>query len=630
MERIMSCIYTGLYVLFLCAFFLLALVSGREDLPPYARDPPLLRPVRRMAVFLYRRLRERREARRSRGKDLLVPGEESVRNDLQILYPSLKARRQEVIYQLGKIERLLLLCFAGILLAGLLHARSLFSGILQENGQVERAQVGGEDRILQVTALPPEKDSSGKSEETSLDKPPEEDLSGKTAETSQDRSPEKDPSGKTANTLQDKAPKESAEQSPSNQMEKPAEPSPEDAGADSAETSPEKDYGTYTVTVHARQYTRREAETRAQAILEQFPAALLGDNESADRIRAPLTMPSAAAAAPFSLSWESSRYAVMDTDGSIFNSEYGDSQEEEVELTAILTYADYHFQKKMSFTVCAPLRDEAEQLRGQIGSALQDAEKESAAEEIFTLPAAAGGRNLAWREQVEDVSAGVLVLAIVSCILAWYVMDYRLHERTRARSRQLAIDYPQLTSKFVLYLGAGMSVRNVFYTCAAQYRAKRAADRSAKGGGKPGSPAAGGIIPGSPVADGKSSRGGTGDFSPGGKDKGVRWLYEEILLVCNELDSGVPEAEAYMHFGRRCHLRQYTKLSSLLVQNLRRGNDTLLQVLQEEAQSSFEERKNLARELGEEAGTKLLLPMMIMLGITMLIIIVPAYFSFSI
>ena len=114
-----------------------------------------------------------------------------------------------------------------------------------------------------------------------------------------------------------------------------------------------------------------------------------------------------------------------------------------------------------------------------------------------------------------------------------------------------------------------------------------------------------------------------------GKKQNIRYLYEEILLVCNELDSGVAEAEAYMHFGRRCHSRQYTKLCSLLVQNLRRGNDTLLAVLQEEAQSSFEERKNLARELGEEAGTKLLLPMMIMLGVTMLIIIVPAYFSFS-
>ena len=112
-------------------------------------------------------------------------------------------------------------------------------------------------------------------------------------------------------------------------------------------------------------------------------------------------------------------------------------------------------------------------------------------------------------------------------------------------------------------------------------------------------------------------------------DSCLRYLDEEILLVCNELDSGISEAEAYMHFGRRCHSRQYMKLASLLVQNLRRGNDTLLQVLQEEAQNSFEERKNLARELGEEAGTRLLFPMMIMLGITLLIIMVPAYFSFS-
>lgn len=33
--------------------------------------------------------------------------------------------------------------------------------------------------------------------------------------------------------------------------------------------------------------------------------------------------------------------------------------------------------------------------------------------------------------------------------------------------------------------------------------------------------------------------------------------------------------------------------------------------------------------MGEEAGTKLLLPMMIMLGVTLVIIMIPAYFSFS-
>ena len=263
----------------------------------------------------------------------------------------------------------------------------------------------------------------------------------------------------------------------------------------------------------------------------------------------------------------------------------------------MLTCGEYRFQKKMDFTVRAPLRDEQQKLQDAVGTALLEAEKESADREIFKLPDSAEGLALAWREKVEDVSAGVLILGLVICILVWYVTDYRLHEKTRERNRQLAIDYPQLTSKFVLYMGAGMSVRNVFYKCAEEYRLKAAA----------------------------GSRKGKANIGAGPG----RWLYEEVLLVCNELDSGVPEADAYMHFGRRCRLRQYTKFCTLLVQNLRRGNDTLLQVLREEAETSFEERKNLVRELGEEAGTRLLLPMMIMLGITMLMIIVPAYFSFS-
>ena len=38
----------------------------------------------------------------------------------------------------------------------------------------------------------------------------------------------------------------------------------------------------------------------------------------------------------------------------------------------------------------------------------------------------------------------------------------------------------------------------------------------------------------------------------------------------------------------------------------------------------------LEESLCREAGTKLLLPMMLMLGIVMILILVPAYFSFSV
>lgn len=566
MRYIVPVLYSGLYFVLAGLVIALAVLSFREDVPAYARDPPCFMPLRKMAVFLYRKLLEYREKRRRKGKDLLIPGEEGVRNDFSILYPSLKARRREIVYRIMKTERILLLLIAGMVFAGVLHFQSLGAGIMQDGGRIERSPAGGADRRVSVTARPasiPEEDSDKETESGFAETEEQKGETSVPAET-EEQIREKSVSGETGQQ-----------------------------GGDERERK--KDYGTYTVTVHARRLTRPEAEKLAERILKQFPDCLLGENTGVGNIRFPLKMPQEAELSPFVPDWESSRYAVLDTDGSIFNSEYTEEQAEQVDLTVHLTYGDWRFDKKMSFTVRAPVRDEETMIRGEIQNTLKEAEKKSAAENTFVLPSEADGIALTWEEKTEDVSPGILVMGILVCMCAWYIMDSRLHEQTIGRSRQLAIDYPRLISRIVLYLGAGMSVRNVFYTCASEYRQQRAAESK----------------------------------KMMGKKAGVRYLYEEILLVCNELDSGIPEAEAYMHFGRRCRSRQYTKLCSLLVQNLRRGNDTLLAILQEEAQSSFEERKNLARELGEEAGTKLLLPMMIMLGVTMLIIIVPAYFSFS-
>lgn len=583
-QKIISFLYSGLYVLILGGLAALAVLSFGEDVPAEARDPPVRLPFRKMAIYLDRAFAAYRDKRRKKGKDVFIPGEEGMRTDLSILYPSMKAKRQEVLYRTGRIEKILLLFTGGILLAGLIHLSALTGSVLQEDGSVLRSPAGGGDQKLSLVAAPPQTDpeeaavltsekpvqGTSADNHTSLSGGASGEPQGKASQEASGTDLEASSGGK-GGYVQEKA----SEETVGTGMTAPSEASEEKSGG----------YGRYSVIVHARQLTRPEAEKLAKEILKQFPDVLLGENRSASEIRYPLKMPSAETAEPFTLSWESSRYAVMDDDGSIFNSEYTKEQAEEVELTAVLNYADYRFEKKMIFTVRAPVRDEREILREEIESTLKKAETESAESESFQLPAEAAGLPISWREEPEDTSSGVFVLVVVSCLMAWYVMDYRLHEKTKERSRQLAIDYPQFTGRMVLYMGAGMSVRNVFYKCASEYTGKQ--------------------------------------------DNRKRYLFEEILLVCNEMDSGVAEAEAYMHFGRRCRSRQYTKLCSLLVQNLRRGNDELLAILQEEARNSFEERKNLARELGEEAGTKLLFPMMIMLGITMLIIIVPAYFGFS-
>ena len=90
------------------------------------------------------------------------------------------------------------------------------------------------------------------------------------------------------------------------------------------------------------------------------------------------------------------------------------------------------------------------------------------------------------------------------------------------------------------------------------------------------------------------------------------------------MENGTSEGAAYREFGRRCRLQPYLKLSSILEQNRKTGTKNLRELLRTEVEDAFEMRKNLARRMGEEAGTKLLLPLFLLLLIVMIFIMVPA------
>ena len=60
-------------------------------------------------------------------------------------------------------------------------------------------------------------------------------------------------------------------------------------------------------------------------------------------------------------------------------------------------------------------------------------------------------------------------------------------------------------------------------------------------------------------------------------------------------------------------------------QNLKKGSGDLLEILEYEMTDAFEERKENAKMLGEKAGTKLLLPMGMMLIIVFVLIMYAAF-----
>ena len=108
---------------------------------------------------------------------------------------------------------------------------------------------------------------------------------------------------------------------------------------------------------------------------------------------------------------------------------------------------------------------------------------------------------------------------------------------------------------------------------------------------------------------------------------GFRYAYEEMKITCREMESGVTEAESYEKFGKRCNIQEYIRLGALLSQNIRKGTKGLNQILRLEAIQAFENRKAYARKAGEEAGTKLLVPMFLMLAVVLIMVTIPAFLS---
>ena len=108
----------------------------------------------------------------------------------------------------------------------------------------------------------------------------------------------------------------------------------------------------------------------------------------------------------------------------------------------------------------------------------------------------------------------------------------------------------------------------------------------------------------------------------------IRYIYEEMVYSCKEMQSGISEEKAYEHFGQRCGQTRYLKLARILAQHMKKGTEGLEEILEQEMQQAQEERIAMAKQAGEEAGTKLLIPMGMMLIVVLVILVLPAFLNF--
>lgn len=332
-----------------------------------------------------------------------------------------------------------------------------------------------------------------------------------------------------------------------------------------------------------RRLTEEELEKSYAESAALLPGVILNGNAGLENVRMNLNLVSALDGYPFQISWESGAYSLINTDGTVHNEDLAGG--EVVTLTATFRYEDWFRELQIPVQVNPVIYTPEEALRERIEELLREREESSGNEEVMTLPERIGTEPVIWSEIIEDSSGYFLILVILAAGVLYWGRGRELDQKLETRKRELLLDYPEIVNKLVLYMGAGMTIRNAFVKMGEDYKKQR--------------------------------------------EERKKYAYEEILMTCYELQGGRSEMEAYAHFGKRCQVQAYMKLSALLSQNIRKGSNDLLRVLRQEADNAFAERKSLAKKLGEEAGTKLLLPMMMMLCVVMVIIMIPAYFSFT-
>ena len=200
-------------------------------------------------------------------------------------------------------------------------------------------------------------------------------------------------------------------------------------------------------------------------------------------------------------------------------------------------------------------------------------------EEAVLLPQGLGeGTQVTWMVKTPDRRVGIGVLGLLAILWVLILPGQRTRERQKKEQAALMKEYPRFLGELILYLGAGASFRSALLHLQSSFS----------------------------------------EASPMGK---------ELELLCQDMQEGHSLREALEQWQSRSPVREIKRFCSLALQSLKEGDETLLYRLREMAQEVFEDRKKAAKKKSEEAETKLLFPMMLMLFSVLLLVLGPALLS---
>lgn len=335
-----------------------------------------------------------------------------------------------------------------------------------------------------------------------------------------------------------------------------------------------------TVEVSERVPTEEEANLLLEKSYQILKERMLGRNPSAEQVSQPLNLVTTLEETACQVYWYIDNTDRIDRNGIVYTDGIG--EREMVRLTAEISISSYRKEYEFTVFVVPVEMDAEEKLVYRVKQEIKAAETEDVMSGKIVLPQTVEEKKIVFREPETNQGAVLCVLVFVTAVGVMFLPEQKLMNQKKEKENQLNLAYAEIVSKLCLLIGSGLTVRMAWERIVQDYRESKMFD----------------------------------------------YAYEEMLFTYYELERGIPEGKAYMAFGRRCRLHGYRKLGSLLEQNLKKGTAGLLALLQEETWQAFEDRRAYAVKQAQEAGIRLLLPMILLLLVVLIICVVPAVMSF--
>lgn len=345
----------------------------------------------------------------------------------------------------------------------------------------------------------------------------------------------------------------------------------------------------YELEIAEKRYNDEELEQVFADGFSYVEKKLLAGNASFEEIRENVELVWNIPDSALYVSWEFEDESLLDMEGIVYNDDFTDERKVN-HIKATISYEDEEREIKRSkvytLVICPKLRSAKQMKMHAVWKKILSLEAQTRNQKDVTIPGRIDGTKIK-----KKGAKNPFLLVGGLCFFVSVLWIFRRLEEEKImleeRQKEAKLLYPDIIWQFVLLLEAGHTVPMAWKKIVEDYNKRKEGMPPAK-----------------------------------------RYVFEQMANGARAMELGVSYEQVFHEFAKTMRQKSYAKLMTLFSQNITKGSKNMLDILKEEESQAFFERCEEAKRQGEEADTKLLLPMGLMLLNILLLLMVPAYMQF--